>query len=354
MIGMDVADAFRWQAQVCAELGSVMYGDMLTRIADELAADDSAHRRALAEVLRGHEHDSGPSALALRLAGAVHRQVLQGEAPDLAACYPSVGGSWDLETAWPRFLATLRARGDAIRALLDQPPQTNEVGRSAALMGGLLHVAARHKAPIRLFEIGSSGGLNLCVDHFRYLRADGSGWGSPDSEVVLDPGWQGAALPEAEPRIIERMGSDRNPVDVGTDDGRMTLLSYVWPDQIARLARLRGAFEVAARVPIEIRRTDAVTAVTRIELRAGTTTVLWHSVLWQYLGDDDQHAVQARIADLAGQATGEQPFVHLTLEPGRRTEHDQREFLVVLEDWPGGGRRALGTAAPHGVPVTWE
>ena len=62
--------------------------------------------------LRGHEHDSGDSVLALRLMGAVHRLVLRGDAPGLAAHYPSVGGSPG--DAWPPFVELLRDRRDEV------------------------------------------------------------------------------------------------------------------------------------------------------------------------------------------------------------------------------------------------
>lgn len=347
---MDLVAAFRWQAQACVDLGSPMYGALLERIADDLADTGSVFR----SVLHGHEDDIGPSALALRLAGALHRQVLEGDAPELAAYYPSVGGSWDLEKAWPHLVTTVEQRSTQVRALLELAPQTNEVGRSTALMGGLLHVADRHPHPIRLLEIGCSGGLNLRADHYRYQRADGVGWGPPDSLVVLDPAWQGTALPDSRPEIVERRGSDVAPVDVATPEGRTTLLSYVWPDQLARLARLRGAFEIAARVPVALERSDAVRSLTELRLEPGTTTVVWHSVMWQYLPDDDQRSAQARIDELAGEADSRQPFAHLMLEPLRREPDRDREFLVVLQMWPGGDREVLGAAAPHGVPVIWE
>jgi len=349
-MGMNLVDAFRWQAQACGDLGSPMYGALLQRVADDLDEGTGC----IAEVLRGHEHDTGPSALALRLVGAVHRQVLQGDAADLAPYYPSAGGVWDLGAAWPHFLATVECRAPQIRDLLDIAPQTNEVGRASALMGGLLHIAARHSHPVRLFEIGCSGGLNLRADHFRYLRADGHGWGPPRSPVVLDPAWQGAPLPDGRPEIVERVGSDVAPVDVNTPKGRTALLSYVWPDQVARFARLQGALEVADQVPVEIRRAGAVQTLEDLRLQPGTTTVLWHSVMWQYLGHADQAAAQSRIEALAADADEGQPFAHLLMEPQRRAPEAQREFLVVLEMWPDGGRRVLGVAAPHGVPVTWE
>ena len=48
-----------------------------------------------AELLTGRGDDPVGSALALRFLGAVHRIVLDGRAPDLAALYPSVGGVSD-------------------------------------------------------------------------------------------------------------------------------------------------------------------------------------------------------------------------------------------------------------------
>ena len=86
----------------------------------------------------------------------------------------------------------------------------------------------------------------------------------------------------------------------------------------------------------------------------GSTTVVWHSVMWQYLPLDEQERSSARIEALGEQATDLAPLAHLFLEPTRRRPDRDHEFLVVLTTWPGGERRILGRAAPHGVPVTWE
>ena len=81
-----------------------------------------------------------------------------------------------------------------LRSLLTQPPQTNEVGRAAALYGGLLQLVDAVPLPVRLFEIGASGGLNLRADHFRYDLADGTSFGAVDSPVVFDEAWSGQPL----------------------------------------------------------------------------------------------------------------------------------------------------------------
>jgi len=70
--------------------------------------------------------------------GGVHALVLTGAAPDLAAWYPSAGGNadGDLSQAWDAFARVLDEQRDAVRDWLASPPQTNEVGRGAALIGG--------------------------------------------------------------------------------------------------------------------------------------------------------------------------------------------------------------------------
>jgi hypothetical protein len=345
---MTLSSKFQWQADACERLGSPMYAHLLSQVAQDVDRGGVS-----AGVLAGHEDDPGPSGLALRLAGSVHRMVLEGRAPALAAYYPSVGGSWDEAAGWAAFEALLKEQPDVVREWLDRPPQTNEVGRAGALMGGLLHLE-RPDLPVRLFEIGSSGGLNLRVDHFGYTDERGGHYHGRAS-LVLERAWVGRELDLARRvRVAERVGSDVMPVDVGTSLGRLTLTSYVWPDQAARLERLRGAFEVAARVPAEVRRQDAAAFVDALEPTDGATTVLWHSVMWQYLSSVEQEALAARVEALGERATGNRRFAHLFLEPWRRTPDSPHEFLVVLREWPGGERRILGASVGHGIPTTWE
>jgi len=345
-----IAEHFRRQAEACTRLGSPMYADLLERCARDI--DDGG---VVASVLAGHEDDPGPSALALRLAGSVHRLVLEGRAGELASYYPSVGGRWDPDRGWRAFRALLDESPGPVRAWLDPPPQTNEVGRAGALLGGLLRVPERLRLPVRLLEIGSSGGLNLRADRFGYTDEHGGRWGDPASPLVLEGAWRGAdPVPWPDLTIVERLGSDVTPVDPTTPEGRLVLTSYVWPDQDARLARLRAALEIAVSCPAEVRRTDARSFVDEVDLVPGTLTVLWHSVMWQYLTDEDRAAIEGRIDRIAAGADRDQPFAHLFLEPLRRTPGAEHQFLVVLQVWPTGERRVLGTSVGHGIPTTWE
>jgi hypothetical protein len=340
----------RIQAQACADLGSPLYAALLDRLADDVVSGGPG-----AAVLAGHEGDRGPSALALRLMGGVHRLVLDGRAPGLAPYFPSVGGTADPDAAWPVLRELLDVRRDVLRGFLDQPPQTNEVGRASALLGGLHLVAVADVRPIRLVEIGTSAGLLLRADRFRVELIDGRTFGPERSPVVLRDAWRGSMPPVAGGlEVVERIGCDTAPIDPGTEEGRRTLTSYVWPDQVERLDRLRGAFELAGTVPATVVRSGAGAFLDGLELVSGTTTVIWQSVMWQYLPADEQRRVARRLDELGARAKASAGLAHLSLEPRRPAPGADHVFQVRLRTWPGGGERLLGTAAPHGLPTTWD
>lgn len=348
MSAVHMAEMFQIQAAACHANGSPFYGVLPQRIAKDIAADGPS-----AAVLAGHEGDPGPSALALRLMAAVHYLVLTGEAPDLALHYPSVGGDGDAALAWPAIRDLMRGRPLELAAGLQHPPQTNEPARAAALFGALLQLAWPDPLPVRLFEFGAAGGLNLRADRFLYRSADGHRWG-PLSPVELDPAWQTA--PPNRPAIIEvveRRGADLAPIDATTGAGTARLASFVWPDQRERLERLRGAILVAGQHPVMLEESPAGDFVDAIEPADGHLTVLWHSAVWQYLSRAERVHVTARINEIGAAATDTAPFVHIAFEPRRFTEQGVRRYLVTAETWPGGESRLLGEAPPHGVPVIW-
>jgi hypothetical protein len=323
-----------------------MYGDLC-----ELVATDVENGGVFATILSGHEDYSGRHAVPLRLLGGLHRLVLDGRASALRRWYPSTGGTWDAQSAWPQIEVAATGHTDALRAALGHPPQTNEVGRAAALIGGLLRINHVFGFPIRLFEIGSSAGLNLRADHYRYRHAEGE-WGPADSPVTIDDAWRGELPPAGEVRITERHGYDIAPIDVTDSDGEMTVLSFVWPDQAARLDRLRGAIAVARQIPVQLVRQTAADAVASVTLARGALTVLWHSITWQYLSAGERQAIRAGIWALGAQADPDSPLAHLTLEPAR--DGPDPRFLVRARRWPGGELEVLGECHPHGPPVNWQ
>jgi hypothetical protein len=341
------ARLLRLQAAACRQLGSALYGDLLLHTAADLQSGGPTAR-----VLDGFLDDRLASGLALRLLGGVHAQVLSGGAPALAAFYPSAGGQPEQVAgsprAWAAFRQALAEHRAEVRSWLGHPPQTNEVGRAAALLGGLRFIAAEASLPIRLVEVGASAGLNLRADWFCVPGPAGS-YGDVRSPVVLAGGWQGVAPPDAAIEVVHRTGGDIAPVDPLTEDGRLRLTAYVWPDQRQRLKRLRGAFLVAAQVAAELRAERASATLARTRLVAGTWTVLWHSIFRQYLDAAQREELADGVAALAVSATRSARFAYIYFEQSRAGG-----CTVTLTTWPGGQRRVLGRAPAHGVPVRWQ
>jgi hypothetical protein len=334
----------RWQAEWCDRLGSPLYGELLRR-----AGDDAEAGGIIAEALAGHEGDPLESMLQLRFMGAVHRLALDGRAPALAAVYPSCGGDGAVSAAWDAFRATVAENLEALDGLVRRPVQTNEVGRSRALALGFLFLAAETGLPLRLMELGSSAGLNLRWDAFRYASG-GFEFGDPASPVQFLDYAEGSlpSLPE-QVEIVERAGCDEAPVALD-HDGRLTLRSYLWPDQLDRLAALDGALEVAVGIPVSVERAGAADWLSE-RLAApveGTCTVVFHSIVMQYVDAAERERVSELIAAAGARATERAPVARLALEPGG----DLAELRLTV--WPGGAERVLAHAGYHGEPVRWE
>jgi hypothetical protein len=254
----DLPIRLRLQAGHCLRLGSPLYAELLRR-----AADDAEAGGSVAELLHGHEGDPVDSMLALRLMGAVHRRVLEGALPELEPFYLSSGVLYDriagkrntarADEAWRAFRRAVAGDAEEIRQLLDRPLQTNEVGRCAALLPGFLAIAQETGMPLRLLEVGASAGLNLRWDRYRY-EADGFSWGEAGSPVRLRFQIEGEPSRRTELEVAERRGCDRSPIDPTSDEGRLTLLSCLWPDQAHRVERTRAALDLAAEVAVAIDR----------------------------------------------------------------------------------------------------
>ena len=336
----------------CRDLGSPIYSGLLARAVLDYQADGPT-----AAAFDGFVDDPVRAAAAMRLLGTVHRFALAGQAPDLARYYPSVRGRdvepFDAARAWAAFRDVLATRLPEVRQGVARPPQTNEINRGVGLAGGLLWLAERFDLPVRLIELGASAGLNLRPDHLRIELADGRAVGPPDALVRLPAEWSGNVPALARVRVDARRGIDVEPVDVMSEDGRLRLTAYVWPDHVERLALLRAAFELAAAVPAPVQRQRGIDAVAELELTDGSLTVVWHSLFWQYLDDAERAGITAALADLGERAGPDRPLARLSLEPRGRNSPEGVEFVLRCQTWPGSGVEVLGVAHPHSAALTW-
>lgn len=354
-----VVEALRYQRRVVEQpsLRSPLYAALL-----DAALADVARGGPVARVLAATPADLDPlaDAVALRFLGALHRVVLDGRAPALAPWFPTVGGDRppDDPALAGALVATVAEHAAGLAAGLAEPVQTNEVSRSAAFAVGFCTLLRRFRLPLRLLELGASAGLNLLWDRWRYETGE-TAWGDPAAPLRFGADLYRRPFPDLSAplgpgeAVVERRGCDRSPIDPSTPVGARLLRSFVWPDQADRHARLDAALAAAAEVPVALEAADAAEFVAR-HLAApvpGCTTVVCHSVVWQYLPEPTRVAVVAALEDAGARATDEAPVAWLRMEPGEVPADPDRAAELRLRAWPGGEDRLLARSGYHGRPV---
>jgi hypothetical protein len=339
-------DAWTLQIGWCDRGGSPFTARVL-----EAAWSDWLAGGALRELMPDWPRDPVQDAVALRVAGALHSLVLDGSDPVLAANYPPRTDTFDPVAGSAAVRNALDAHRARVALYLQRPPQTNEVGRSAVLLGGFAEIAARTGLPLALREVGASAGLNLLWFRFRY-ELGALQWGDRASPVTIRAQWHGAprALAPAID-VASFSGCDAAPIDLAAPHAALRLASYVWPDQRERLQRLQAAIELALAEGIRVEQTDAAAFVERelATVRAGATTVIYHSIVWSYLTAQTRESIRASIERAGAAATETAPVAWLSFE---QVDPQARPHLT-LTLWPGGERVKLAEAHPHGTFVIW-
>jgi hypothetical protein len=341
-----VTDALLKQAEASDGLGSPFTAGLCRLLATRLDHTTRFGRRILD--WPGNPHSD---ALALRACGALHALARSGEVPALSAAYPPA--AFDGNALRAGLAAAVASHDDALAAYLDRPPQTNEVARSAIILGAALHVAARTGLPIELFEIGASAGLNLRFDRYGYDLGNGRSWGAENAPVRIACDWRGVLPPlAADLRVVERSGCDRTPLDPGREGDVSRLLSYVWPDQVHRLERTGAALRMAAGDGIKVANADAADWMEEVlgrPPREGVTRLLYHTIAWQYFPAEVKSRAEAALVAAGKRATANTPFAHFSFE----ADGTIGSGALQLRIWPDGQLIPLGRGDFHGRWAEW-
>jgi hypothetical protein len=267
----------------------------------------------------------------LRLAGGLHYLVLGGEA------------EWDdpLEEHAGFLREFVATRG----------VQTNEVQRSWILLPLLLRVAQRVGAEtFDLVELGPSAGLNLVWDRYRYDYEAGE-WGRDDAVLSFE-GEERRPVPGdllvLEPRVRGRIGIDRSPIDVTTEEGARLLRSFVWAGQDDRMRRLQQAIEAVRADPPELVEGDYVEELPEVLAAqpAGALTVVFQTASFGYIGDEGR----ARVREVLEEAGKSRALAFISTGKPRKGD----DWGLRLVYWPGGDREFAGHADFHGSWLSWE
>jgi hypothetical protein len=83
----------------------------------------------------------------------------------------------------------------------------------------------------------------------------------------------------------------------------------------------------------------------------GTTRMLMHSIVWQYVPEDQKVRVTAAMEAAGRRATPERPLAWVSLEANRVLHIHE----MTVRFWPGGDEPVVVTRAhPHGAWIEWS
>lgn len=338
-------DAIALQAGAAELLGAPTYKRILEAIADDYRSGGASY-----DILHSVHGRPVHDALPLRLLSGLHRLALSGHAPELAAQYVTCGGSPSADVGTIA-LNTIAANQILLLPAMHENVQTNETGRSRALVAGLSWLGRKYGLQeVQLFEMGASAGLNLCAGEFRFENPL-SATGPQGSPITFVDGWLEPFAPLGDtPRIVDLHGCDVFPIDINNAADTLKLLSFVWPDQIERFTRLKKAIEIARTLDLKIDQEDAGSWIDRrLHSHSSGVRVAWHSIAWQYFPSATKDAVRAALGDHGSRATSANPLVWLRMEPAGATADLQATI------WRGDAptEHTLALVGYHGMDLKW-
>jgi hypothetical protein len=289
--------SFDIQAGYCTAMDAPITARIATILGRTMTRDSDTGRRVL-----DWPGEPVADALVLRLIGGLHALHRRGLA-ELAPVF--TGQVIDPDKIAAILHQVFVAHDAELLPWLDGPPQTNEAGRSAGLMTGILHLARRYGPKVEVLEIGSSAGLNLLIGRYRF-DLGGVRAGPAGSPVEIKPEWRGSPPPDVPVEIVSARGVDIQPLDLSTSRDAERLQAYCWVENVERQARLEKTIAMVRAEGVDLVQGDAadwVEARLAEPRPEGVTRVLMHSVVWQYLPEATQHRI--RRCDAGGGRAGD-------------------------------------------------
>jgi hypothetical protein len=340
-----IANGICWQAEHCRRNGAPVTGRIVDAQVALMTSDTTVGRR-----IANWPGLPLEDAMPLRLAGGFHHLLLTGADARLEPVYR---GEVTDQAEVDAIVGAVTTDHDArLLPWLDGPPQTNEAGRSASFIGGLMWLSGRLGPEFELNELGASAGINTMMDRYHY-DLGGVTAGPQTSPMQIKPEWRGSPPPANPVEIVAIQGCDQAPVDLSDRDAALRVKSYVWPENTDRITRMDAAIALAAEKRPDVVQADALDWVLErlaAPQDASVTRVFNHSIVWQYIPDERRKQITEAIEIKGSEATPDRPLAWMMLETNRETfAHELR-----IRYWPGGEQWALlAQAQAHGAWVEW-
>ncbi|KWU62684.1 hypothetical protein AWW70_14800 [Bacillus mycoides] len=233
------------------------------------------------------------------LLGAVHYLLLKGKEHSLKNYYQSL-----VENAFYQFKDFCHVYREEIISLLQTKlVQTNEVRRCAYLYPSFCYIFNKVNKPLALIEIGTSAGLQLFWNQYRYSYGTEEMYGNRQSNVHLQSEIKGEKKPsflKQSPPVMERIGLDLHVNNLNDEEDYLWLRALIWPEHKERLELFDQAATLVKEKSVQLIEEDGVALLPAIanQIREDAVICIFHTHVANQIPENVKHKLEKQIKEI--------------------------------------------------------
>ncbi|OQR56978.1 DUF2332 domain-containing protein [Bacillus sp. CDB3] len=240
------------------------------------------------------------------LLGAVHYLLLKGKEHTLKRYYHSLVENADtnFENAFQQFKNFCHVNREEIISLLQTKlVQTNEVRRCAYLYPSFCHIFNKVNKPLTLIEIGTSAGLQLFWDQYRYSYGTEEVYGNRQSNVHLKSEIIGEKKPsflKQSPPVMERIGLDLHVNNLNDEEDYLWLRALIWPEHEERLEKFDQAAALVKEKSVKLIEGDGVALLPAVadQISEDTVICIFHTHVANQMPEQVKYKLEKQIKEI--------------------------------------------------------
>ncbi|PEC22277.1 DUF2332 domain-containing protein [Bacillus cereus] len=240
------------------------------------------------------------------LLGAVHYLLLVGKDHHLKTYYSSLveNANTNLDKAFDHFKDFCSEyREEIITLLQTKLVQTNEVRRCAYLYPSFCYIFNKVKKPLALIEIGTSSGLQLFWDQYRYSYETDEMYGNINSHVHLTSEIRGDHVPhflKESPSVTERIGLDLHVNDLHNEEDYLWLRALIWPEHKERIEMFDQAASLVKNESAQLIEGDGVELLPSIveQISEAAVICIFHTHVANQIPEQVKNKLEKQIQEI--------------------------------------------------------
>jgi hypothetical protein len=285
------------------------------------------------------------------LLGSVHYLLLIGKNHPLKEYYPSlVDNPKDISESFEYFKDFCKQfKLEIIHLLKTKIVQTNEVRRCAYLYPSFCYIHQKVNKPISLIEIGTSAGLQLLWDQYKYSFNSSECYGNPNSDLHIQSeiiNSNSIPLLKKSPLVFERYGLDLHVNDLNNEENYRWLKALIWPEHFERRELFDKAAKCMKNNQIHLIEGDGVELLSDVSDRISKDSIL--CIFHTHVANQMPNEVKQKLLESVEGISQKRDVFHLYNNIGDRMLH--LDYYLNGEIY----QEVIGETDGHGKWFEWR